>query len=603
MAPYAYLVSKKLEEGHICLSLTALEEEAKKIPEQDWTRYLSDSSILSTCRFVSADPANCQPFALSNNRLYLHRYFEYEKLIAAKITAIIESGKEKAEARLSQLRQQKEFVEGLFGNEKLPGDVASDERIHWQLIAALSCFINSFTIVTGGPGTGKTTTVAKVLSLLYAGHPELRVAMAAPTGKAAVRLTESLHGADISVSNEIKDWLKTISATTIHTLLKPQKSSLSFKHNATNPLDADVIIVDESSMIDVALFAKLLDAIPNGAKLILLGDRNQLASVEAGSLFGDLCLLKENKGGDLVNRFTTDNARFFNSFISDPARRLNGDSIADTIHHPLAGHIVELKYSWRFVKQPLIGKFSKAVIEGDKKTVEKFIAENDHQQLRIDTTYSEYVFEDFIAGYKHYLAKDIAPYSEENIRTALDRFNRLKILCALREGKYGVSKINEKVEAWLKKEGLLKVRSEFYEHQPVMVTRNNKALGLANGDIGIIRKDETGELKAWFIDGSKEARSSEETDGKKQLRKVSLGYLSDVETVFAMTIHKSQGSEYDQVLVMLPDDEENALLTRELLYTAVTRAKTDVLIQGKKEVILKATEESVKRASGISDRF
>jgi exodeoxyribonuclease V alpha subunit len=446
------------------------------------------------------------------------------------------------------------------------------------LAAAVSGVLNNFTIITGGPGTGKTTTVAKILAILFAIDPALKVALAAPTGKAAVRMAESLKSSALNVDGNINERFQSITPGTIHRLLKYIPESPYFKHDHSNPVNFDVVIVDESSMIDVALFAKLLDAIGLNTKLILLGDKNQLASVEAGSLFGDLCNTQSG-----LNLLTASRVELINSFIKDANRKITSQHITEEICHPLSQHVIELKRSHRFTSDKGIGRFSKAIIKNDVETLQEYLQNNNDEQVIIDKEYSNAIFEKFIEGYEDYI-------KEPDIKKALQKLNKLRVLVAVREDEQGLYNLNNAIENYLRKRKLIEKNSEFYNNRPIIITRNY-ALGLFNGDIGIIRPDENGISKVWFEDSNKE------------LKPVIPGYVSEAETVFAMTIHKSQGSEYDKVLVVLPDNVNIPILTRELLYTAVTRAKSKVIVQGSEAVILHTAQGVVKRASGIMERF
>jgi len=446
-------------------------------------------------------------------------------------------------------------------------------------VAAVSAVLNNFTIITGGPGTGKTTTVAKILAILYTINLDLKVALAAPTGKAAVRMAESLKTSALDVTDQIKGRFQTMSPGTIYRLLKYVPDSPYFKHNKDNPVNYDVVIVDESSMIDVALFAKLLDAIGPETKLILLGDKDQLASVEAGSLFGDLC--KTQSGLEVLSAGTT---QLINSLISDSRRQIPLDYVLKESPHVLAEHIIELKRSHRFTSYHGIGKFSKAIIRNDVSALQEYLQNNTDEQVTIDTKYDAEIFEQFVEGYADYI-------KEPDIKKALRKLNQLRVLCAVREGEQGLYSLNTSIENYLRKKKLITKNSEYYENRPIIVTRNYYSLGLFNGDVGIIRADENGVLKAWFEDSNNELKS------------VFPGYVAESETVFAMTIHKSQGSEYDKVLVVLPDNVNIQILTRELLYTAVTRAKSKVIVQASEAVILHTAEGVVERASGIMERF
>ncbi|HET8828471.1 MAG TPA: exodeoxyribonuclease V subunit alpha [Pelobium sp.] len=564
LKPLAYLVSKKLAEGHICVDLNDIDEEADELPPY----YLAiDKAIknIENDQLVTKDASNKQPFVLHQNRLYLQRYFNYESAILNRIEEFVAVEKSMESIRVQQLTKNHEFIKQLFNS--------TAGIINWQLAAAVNSCINNFSIITGGPGTGKTTTVAKILGILFHLNGNLKVGLAAPTGKASARMAESLKSAELDVSAHIKNKFQEIQPSTLHRLLGYIPDSPYFKHHADNPLNYDVIIVDESSMIDAALFSKLLDAIGKETRLILLGDKNQLASVEAGSLFGDLCMAPEQ-----LNVFSPERQTFINSFINEAASQLIAPPV--TSQHPLFQHIVELRYSHRFNSEKGIGKFSSAVISNDVPKINQFINEQTDEQVFIDVDFNPSVFEKFVAGYEEYI-------KEPDISLALAKLNQLRVLCAIREGEQGLYLTNKKIEQYLVKKNLIKLDKEFYENRPIIMNKNNYPLALFNGDIGIIRTDKNGVARAYF----------ENNDG------VLPGLLSGVETVFAMTIHKSQGSEFEQVLMVMPQSEGINILTRELLYTGITRAKSKVVLQANANTILEASKAQVKRASGINSRF
>lgn len=568
LRPYLYLLSKKMSEGHICI-------DPGEVGEADLDNlYFVPKGKPKIGELVS-DGSTTEPFILYNNRLYLHRYFRYESIIADSIFRFIKNETNQIEANESFLKENSTFIKELF-----QATHGTETEINWQLVAALSAALNQFTIITGGPGTGKTTTVAKILAILYSLNPDLKVALAAPTGKAAARMGESLKNAttnaQIGMSAAIQKGFETIAPSTIHRLLGYQPKSIYFKHDVNNPVNYDVVIIDESSMIDVALFAKLFSVLGSETKVILLGDKDQLASVEAGSLFGDLCQAQEES-----NLFPSERLSFINSFIEDDRQKLT-DSNSSRSQNPLAGHVIELQRSHRFSDEEGIGKFSKAIIQNKPETVRSFFT-NEDAQVEIDPHYSEKIFQDFIKDYRAFI-------EEKDILASLKKLNNLKVLCVIREGTQGLYAINKRIEEYLVKQNLLKITGDFYHNRPVMITSNNYELNLFNGDIGLVRQDEKGDLKVWFED-------------KGEPVFFSPSYVSHAETVFAMTIHKSQGSEFDKVLVILPDMEDIPLLTRELLYTAVTRAKRKVIVQGEETAILKAADSFVKRGSGIIQRF
>ncbi len=561
--PYLYLLSKKLSDGHICIDINNINKF-----ELEESGYTLDKKALVNQPLISNGNGKT-PFILLNNKLYFERYFNYETVILNRILQFIQQEKKQVDETVKTIQQHTPFIKAIFGKEQ-------SGQTNWQLVAALTAVLNHFTIITGGPGTGKTTTVAKILAILYTINPNLKVALTAPTGKAATRMAESLKNTVVG-ENAIKNKFQSLEPSTIHRLLGSIKNNPHFKHHSENPLNADLIIADESSMIDVALFAKLLDAVGPDTKLIMLGDKDQLASVEAGSLFGDLCQAQTQ-----LNVFSKERATLINSFISNKEEQIHNNSISESTH-PLFQHIIELQKSHRFSDEKGIGKFSKSIIHNNEKDIRNFFLNND-AQVTIDIDYSEKIFQNFIKGYEIFIG-------EPDIKTALQKLNALRVLCAVREGEQGLYAINKKIEKLLHNKKLIYPNGNLYANRPIMVTTNNRELQLFNGDIGIIRPDENGILKAWFENGEGEIRS------------VLPGYISDAETVFAMTIHKSQGSEFNRVLVVLPEGDDIKLLTRELLYTAVTRAKQEVIIQASEKLILQTANAIVHRGSGIIKRF
>ncbi|QAA80726.1 exodeoxyribonuclease V subunit alpha [Aequorivita sp. H23M31] len=569
LSPFLYLLSKRFSDGHICLDLNEINP--KELKEGDFKN--ADLNALKNVDLVGTEE-DYQPFILWKNKLYMQRYFHYETTVYQRILELIQNEKGKQSEIESKLKSLNGDIATLFPPDTL-------EKPDWQMVAALSAVFNQFNIITGGPGTGKTTTVAKILVLLLRLDSNLKVALAAPTGKAAARMAESLKETaqkdTMNINADTKEVFKNLEPSTIHRLLGARPNQIYFKHNKDNTIPHDLIIVDESSMIDVALFSKLMDAIKPSAKVIFLGDKDQLASVEAGSLFGDLCTAQGK-----LNFFSPERAQFINSLMPDGKTPLSEGNIQEN-NHPLFQHIIELQHSYRFAAGGNIGVFSRAIIDNDVSSIESFF-DNHAPDIALDFDYDDKILTTFAKGYHDYI-------QESDTKLALQKLNQLRVLCATREGEQGVYKTNQNIERYLQSKNLISITGTFYEHRPVMVTGNNYELGLFNGDIGIVRKDETGKLRVYF----------EDADGN--LRGIQPAFVTASETVFAMTIHKSQGSEFDDVLVRLPDYGENAILTRELLYTAVTRAKKNVILQGNKEVILETCQRRVKRGSGIAERF
>lgn len=575
LKPFAYLLSKGLSEGSICLDLGTIDAKKAELPARYQT-LLNQKASLNELPLIANGGFENQPFIRKRDKLYLQRYYRYETACLNRLHLFITSEQTGKNERTAALMKEHAFISRLFkpadkNNRTNGGD--------WQLAAAITAALNNFSIITGGPGTGKTTTVAKLLAILYRLNPDLKVALAAPTGKAAARMAESLRNTVIPAEPKILEKFKNLTPSTIHRLLKVKRNSPYFHQNAANPLPHDVVIIDESSMIDVALFAKLLSAIGPETRLILLGDKDQLAAVEAGSLFGDLCMVPE-----VLNKLSEDQLVLINKFAETPGQLLPATALGGNKIHPLYQHIIALTHSHRFEEHKGIGMFSNAVINNKVESIRSFFQKGFDDQVVIDMQYTPLLFEEFIVGYKAFIL-------EEDIREALKKLTELRVLCAVREGAYGLYATNKTIEAWLNKNKMINLRFEFYENRPLILNKNYYEHGLFNGDTGIIRRNEQGTLMAWFEDSS------------GNLKSVLPGYLNDAETAFAMTVHKSQGSEFGEVLVILPQTADAPVLTRELLYTAVTRTKHKVYIQATEEVLLQTAARSVERASGIAERL
>lgn len=601
LAPYLFALSKKMQDGHICLDLNELptDEEFWKEFEGD---YRNPEKLPEQTELIGSNSDEKKPFVVANNKLYLNRDFFYETQVLDGLKGMVDAEKDVFEKRKQKLSKLTAFIEGLQSADKNLAAFEADEKPDWQLVAAIQGALNNLTIVTGGPGTGKTTTVAKILALLNKMEPGLSIALTAPTGKAAMRMKESLlntvndeRNKNLQINNLVAD----LEAKTIHRLLGSIHQSPFFKHNADNPLNYDVVVVDEASMIGVGLFAKLIQAMKPGARLIILGDAEQLAPVDAGSLFGDLCTgLKENE-----NQFEDQHLVFINTFLAKD-RQLNEIYKLAQSNSFLDEHLVRLKKTYRYDQRSKMGQFTKAVIAGKVDELEGILS-LEEDSFVLDEEYDEKLFKQFVSKYKAYI-------EEPSIEKALEKLNDCRVLCAVRQGEQGIYKINERIEGLLKNalngqknaEGLyyFKPSDGFYHNQPIMVTQNTPAIGLQNGDVGIIRLKE-GRLKAFFPGNQEETEKSENDKDTPKLKEVNPAVIPEWETVFAMTIHKSQGSEFNEVMVILPKQEENRLLTRELLYTGVTRAKEKALVQSSLEIVKQTTLQGVNRGSGIQERI
>jgi exodeoxyribonuclease V alpha subunit len=594
LEPAAYAVSEKLAEGHTCLNIEKYNNsfEQAKLIDSDFKPI--DLHALKQSPFVSAHPNEIQPFILYRGNLYLQRYFSYETEIINKIEQLI-AHEQDSEFTAETLLKHREFILDLFSDHQVYAEFSADENINWQLVGAITAMLSNFSIITGGPGTGKTTAVAKLLAILYTIKPDIKIALAAPTGKAAARMKESLMAAVIRgekgndrLIRELNDDMQNfnrLSASTLHRLLGYRPGTHYFKHDEANPLDYDVVIVDESSMIGTSMMAKLLNAINPASKLILLGDKDQLTSVEAGSIFGDICLTQNG----VMNQLSNQRAELINSFMVDERAGLSKRYLLNKpLNNPLQQHIIELKKSWRFKSTEGIGEFSHAVINGtlSDELLTKSVPQTG-QYVKVCNDYESQDLTELMDGFKAYI-------EEVDILKALKKMNQVRFLCAVRSGRYGVQHYNSLISAYLKSESCLNPSTSFYENQPIMITRNNKEHNLFNGDVGLIRKEvAANKFMAYFEDG----------DSANGYRAISTTYLSEFTTVFAMTIHKSQGSEFNQVGIVLPDDENTPILTRELIYTAITRAKQRAIIFSSNEVLKAGVSKQVERASGITNRF
>jgi len=472
--------------------------------------------------------------------------------------------------------------------------------LDWQKMACAVALRARLSVITGGPGTGKTYTAARLLALLLALHDTgspLRVALAAPTGKAAARLKQSIDKAlqDLPVPADAGLGLKALvermgPARTLHSLLGARPDSRQFRHHAAHPLDVDVLIVDEASMVHLEMMDALLQALPPHARLVLLGDKDQLASVEAGAVLGDLC--RDAAQG----HYSAETVQFVQAVAGQTleAAYLAADSSAP----PLAQQTVMLRESRRFGGP--IGQLAWAVNGGDATAAMAALQSADAgplaQPLWAQQASSPQAVCDLARGasgkpsYAEYLAciaaGPVAGAHEAWVQSVLLAFDRFRILCAVRQGEWGTEGLNAAVQKALADQGWLKPQGEWFAGRPVMVTRNDAQLGVFNGDVGVALPNAQGALKVWFLDGD-------------QLRSVSVTRLAHVETAFAMTVHKSQGSEFWHTALVLPPGGAD-VLSRELVYTGITRAREQFsLIEAQAGLLEAAIARPSVRVSGL----
>jgi len=570
----AALVSHYTQEGHVCLDLGMMTGRPVGI-EEGWNLHCPDLQLwLSSLRqsSVVGAPGDLRPLILDKaNRLYLYRYWQYEAELADFLKE-----RTKQDRRPVDLERVRSSLSRLFPQQQ-PGET------NWQRLAAIMALQRSLCVITGGPGTGKTSTVVRVLALLLeqAAGKKLSIGLAAPTGKAAARLKEALKGSKLSLecTPEVLAQIPE-EAFTLHRLLGPLGGSLEFRHHRNNPLPYDVIVVDEASMIDLPLMAKLARAIPSQSKLILLGDKDQLASVEPGAVFGDICAGTQpsDASGDLDD-FTAGPARLHMSSVKEP-KGLQADSV------------IVLRRSYRFDEASGIGRLSRLIHSGVPEAVEELLKAERSDEVVWKRFRSP---SDFQSNLEGWVIDAYGKYLRTNDATeAFPLFETCRILCALRKGPYGVLAVNQLVESILIRAGLIRRRGRWYRGQPVVISRNDYALRLFNGDVGLILEHQEGKeenqtsLRAFF------------PGEEGTFRAILPMKLPEHETVYAMTVHKAQGSEFDRVLLLLPD-RWSEVLTRELIYTAITRARRQVEIWGSLEILGQSILRKIERKSGLQD--
>ncbi|MTV36624.1 exodeoxyribonuclease V subunit alpha [Duganella radicis] len=593
------LLSELEGRGHSCLLLSELNADPAALlgwsgdewhdlraAVGDWPADVTTwRALLADCRQVwpvGGDDIN-QPLVLDGDRLYLRRYWRDETHVAGAVRARALGGvlAADADAETAEIRR---WLDILFPHAARGGGT------DWQKVACAVAMRGKLGIITGGPGTGKTYTVARLLALLFATAGEqrtgLRVALAAPTGKAAARLKQSIDSALDELAEKVGAALplrelaaRMGAARTLHSLLGARPDTRAFQHHAGNQLDVDVLIVDEASMIHLEMMSALLAALPQNATLILLGDKDQLASVEAGAVLGDLCHNAE--AGEYLPETL--------SYVHASTGQRIPDSFAGH-GGPIAQQTVMLRESRRFGGP--IGALALAVNAGDAaRAVEILRAGQDGKVAWTDLAQASDLLQLAQNGYRGYLQliKNMPPVHDEIVQLAiLKAFESFRILCAVREGEWGVSGLNDAIEQRLQAGGLLKRTGEWYVGRPVMVTRNDYATGVFNGDIGLTLPDplRPGALRVYFSEGEK-------------VRSVLATRLRNVETAFAMTVHKSQGSEFLHTAMVLPK-EGGGMLARELVYTGITRARDYfTLLTPNGQVLLDAIGQRTQRASGL----
>ncbi len=517
--------------GNVCIRLDTLSSYVqpfdliKNLDIKELAPLLENSEMVAT-------NGELKPLVFEDNRLYLQKYWKYETELAGWILSRSERPVKKAPEEVQKV------IEAFFEEE---------EDLNWQKVAVKLALMKDFAIISGGPGTGKTYTVDKIIEV-FGKAGISRIALATPTGKAAQRLNDA-------VSKE------GITAVTIHKLLGAKPDG-SFLFGRENRIQYDAVIVDEVSMLDIRLWVQLIRALPESCKLIMLGDKDQLASVEAGSVLGDICESADNYFSDAV------------------AEELEVPGKNEMAH--LNDSIVLLKRSFRFDEQSGLKQLAETINRGDSKKCLELLSSSQYPDIQFLTpsnkVLTEILQKNIIQAYQEYAGKD--PESQFKL------FNEYRILCVTRKGEFGVERINQISEQGVRK--LIGAKQTgWYTGRPVLFTKNDRSVNVRNGETGILHVIEGKEILVVEGDIS---------------RTIPVNRVQNYEPSFCMTVHKSQGSEYENVVLLLPNTI-NPVLTRELLYTAVTRARKSILVVGSETIFEEAVHQKIIRTSGLAKKL
>jgi exodeoxyribonuclease V alpha subunit len=575
----ALLTSRATGEGHVCIDLHQWGGQSIRVPQEDraaipcpgaeeWITQLQASDL------VGQGDGNRPLVMDAKGRVYLQRLYRDEQILARDLRH-----RALAEGPPFPIPRPEE-VQTLL--KRYFGDADPVAGPDWQKVAAVVTILKRLCIISGAPGTGKTTTVAKLLGvLLEMAHPHaLRIHLCTPTGKAAARLGEALTQASrqLNCPPAVAATLADLVPSTIHRLLGVQQGGRRARYHEGHRLSTDLVVVDEASMVDLVLMSRLIRAVPEEARLVILGDKDQLASVEAGAVFGDLC------------RNALKSA--YSPAMRQAIVKMAGVTLGPhAVSAPHQGSVLEdcrvvLRTNYRFAPEEGIGAVARAVNAGQAEALLGTLKASPIQGVRwmpwrTRRGYDKVLAAQAYRGYETYLAS-------RGAEEALSNFRRFMILSVLKSGPFGVDGLNALVMAILQQKRLIGRSRPWFVGRPVMMTRNHYPLRLYNGDIGVTWPDVDGRLKVWF----------EGEDGS--LRAISPQQLPQHQTVFAMTVHKGQGSEFDHALLVLPE-QDTPVLTRELVYTGCTRARRRLTLVAREEMIPLALSRTIQRTSGLVD--
>jgi exodeoxyribonuclease V alpha subunit len=576
------LASAAVQNGDVCVTLTYVADKVAggvdSTASENSTATINAKSIrdelLTSGVVQTAEVPVTLPLVLDGaDRLYLARYWQLERELAEMLLSLLNATSGEPPVTPSMALLNDLFPPLLPLLPPPPPD--------WQRVASVVAARQRLCVITGGPGTGKTRTVARLLAVLQAQACQpLRIALLAPTGKAAARLLESLRGEVSQLQQQGLSLEMPDVASTLHRALGYQPGRRGFKHNAGFPLPFDLVLVDEASMVDLSLMYALLSALDEHTRLVLLGDRDQLASVEAGNVLGDIVGTASPEHYSVEQRdVLIECCEGFDAV--GPVEPAGG----------MADAIVELRHSYRFDAKSGIGRFASAVNGGDATTAIEIGEDGNYSDLSFISPENTVLNEQ--------LAQQAVPVAlnvinSETVADALAASLSYRVLCALYHGPRGVEAINRFIESRLVRQGHMQPNQLWYKGRPILITRNDPGTALYNGDTGLIWPDANGHMMAWFADA--------DANNNNGVRPVAPGRLPAHQTCYAMTVHKTQGSEFSHVLLVLPEPP-HTLLTRDLLYTGITRARTEAEIYGSEDAIRVGCEAKRERASGLRDRL
>ncbi|ADV33668.1 exodeoxyribonuclease V, alpha subunit [Candidatus Blochmanniella vafra str. BVAF] len=572
--PIHILTSDKLHQHYyppLLLSNFKILQEIKKLSIDDWQEILLSLSAVGNGSYTS-------PLVLDNNHLYLYRIWQDECTIAKFFNSSYNHFNRYPSTKIIHIIQQ------LFPE-------TSSKQVNWHKIATILSFIHSRVLISGGPGTGKTSTIAKIITALLLYDHNLRIKMIAPTGKSASILTYSCNN-KLNNFNQLNGFFKyklELKATTVHSVIEHffiQQKTLT---NYSNTLDIDYLIIDESSMLSVSMLSQLIKILPIHVTVIFSGDHHQLYSIEPGSIFRDVCQFSNFQYSIKRQKELIQLTQYPDNIFSNA----NLNSAKNCFYNNISDGICILNQNYRFNKNSGIGQLSSAINLGDYTRTLSILNSKKYTDLSYIHLKNE---KDYITmikrcsnKYYHYL-KNLQYKKIFSINT-LKIFDQYRILCAFKHGIFGVIKLNYFIEQTLTQCGLITLnKSNNYIGRPIIILHNEPSLELCNGDTGILLPDAQNHLSAYFLLPNNE------------IKIIKINQLPAHETCFAMTIHKAQGSSFLNTDIILPN-EHSTILTRELLYTAVTRAQLKLTLYATDNVLIRTVSAATQRYSGLFNRI